>query len=143
MDRVALWGTGDTVVVRLDLRGKAAGTVYLLGRIEWDESRRAVLVRDLDYTLASASAMTRLKATLGAPLIRRALNQAVGGGTLEVGAQLDEARAMLTRELNQPLAEGVRVSGAIRAISVDRLIPTSTSFLVRVLLTGDARITVQ
>jgi hypothetical protein len=136
---VKVWGVGDTAVVRVDVKGRLDGALYLLGQVAYDSATRRVLVRDLRYTLASAGALTRMKATLGAPLIRRALDQATGGGAFDVGAQLDSMRTMLTREMNRPLAPGVQLEGAVRDITIRGLYATPTSFVLRVVLDGSAR----
>lgn len=136
---VKVWGVGDTAVVRLDVKGKIDGALYLLGQVAWDPASRKVLVRDLRYTVASAGAMTRMKTTLGAPLIRRALDQATNGGALDVGAQLDSMRATLTREMNRELAPGVALAGAVNDITIRGLYATPTSFVLRVVLDGEAR----
>ncbi|HEU4628170.1 MAG TPA: DUF4403 family protein [Gemmatimonadaceae bacterium] len=140
---VTLWGAGDTVVVRVDMRGKLDGTVYLLGRLGYDPAARAVRVDDLRYTIESEGVMTRLKTTLGAPLIRRALDGATGHGRLNVGAQLDSARVELTRLLNRPLAPGMLVGGGIRDVRIQGVHLAADAIVVRVLLEGSAMLVVQ
>ena len=56
---VKLWGVGDTAVVMLALEGKVNGSLYLLGRVSYDSTSRAVLLSDLRYTLASHDVMSR------------------------------------------------------------------------------------
>ena len=102
-----------------------------------------LLVNDLHYTLASDNAMSRFKATLGAFRIKRALDQATGHGRLDVGAQLDSVRGQLTAKLNRPLAPGVSVSGAVSDIRIAAVGTTTTAFVVRVLLDGQACLSVQ
>lgn len=136
---VKVWGVGDTAVVRVEVQGKLTGALYLLGQVAWDQATRKVLIRDLRYTLASAGALTRMKATLGAPLIRRALDQATNGGVLDVGAQLDSMRTVLSREMNRELAPGVQLEGAVNDITIRGLYATATSFVLRVVLDGEAR----
>lgn len=138
-----VWGAGDTVAVRVDMSGKLTGAFYLVGRVGYDAAARAVRIDGLDYTIESETAMSRLKATLGAPLIRRALGRATNGGRLHVGAQLDSARAALDRQLNRPLAPGVAVGGGMRDVRITGLHTTADAFVVRVVLEGDARLFVQ
>src|SRR5215208_357215 len=138
-----VWGVGDTAAVRVDLEGKVAGSLYLLGRVAYDSAARVVTVTDLRYTLASANVMTKLKATLGAPMIRRALNEATGRGRLDVGAQLDSIRDRLTTELNRPLAPGMTMAGAVHEVRIVGLHTTQTGFVLRVVLDGEARLDVQ
>jgi hypothetical protein len=140
---VKLWGVADTAVVRLELSGKVSGALYLLGRFAYDSATRTIVIHDLRYTLASRDAMTRVKATVGAPLIKRAIDEATGRGRLNIGAQLDSVRAQLTRELNRPLAPGASLSGAIESVRILGVHTTPTAFVVRVVLDGEARLRVE
>jgi hypothetical protein len=140
---VKLWGAGDTVVVRVDMNGKLNGTFYLTGRLGYDPTARAVRIDDLRYTIESEGVMTKLKVTLGAPLIRHALDEATGKGRLNVGAQLDSARVELTQLLNRQLAPGMAVGGGISDVRIQGVHLAADAILVRVLLEGSALLIVQ
>jgi hypothetical protein len=140
---VQLRGAGDTIVVRVDMAGRLTGAFFLRGLLGYDAATRAVRIDDLRYTIESEGAMTRLRATLGAPLIRRALDQATGGGRLNVGAQLDSLRFQLTRQLNQQLAPGVLVGGGVTDVRIAGLHTTADAIVVRVVLDGTARLILQ
>ena len=143
IDDVKLWGVADTAVVRVAVRGTVSGDLYMLGRVQYDTATRRVLITDLRYTLASDNAMSRFKATLGSYRIKRALDQATGHGQLDVGAQLDSLRGQLGVLLNRPLAPGVSVSGSVTDIRIVGLATSGTAFVLRVMLDGSARLTVQ
>ncbi|MHB1225452.1 MAG: DUF4403 family protein, partial [Gemmatimonadaceae bacterium] len=140
---VRVWGAGDTAVVRLELDGRVDGTLYLAGRVRYDAADRALRLDDLRYTVESTHLMTRLKVTLGAPLVRRALDQATSHGRLDVGAQLDSVRLQLNSQLNRQLGPGLSVGGGISDVRVIGLYVTSDAFIVRVELVGSAQIFVQ
>ncbi len=129
---------GDTAVVSLALAGRMNGALSLIGRPRYDDASRTLVVDDLHYTVESRDALTKLKATLGAPLIRHAINQATGGGRLALGPQLDSARIQLTHQMNRPLAPDVAVGGGLTALRVTGVYSTPSAFVVRVLLEGEA-----
>jgi hypothetical protein len=131
---------GDSASVTLTLAGRMNGALHLVGRPRYDEGTRALVVDDVHYTVESRDALTRLKATLGAPLIKRAIDQATGGGRLALGPQLDAARAELSRRLNRPLAPDVAVGGGVTALRVTGVHALQSAFVVRVLLEGEAGI---
>lgn len=139
---VAIWGVGDTAVVKLDVSGRMSGALYLVGRIDYDDSTRAVLINDLRYTLESSSKMSSIKATLGASRIRHALDDATGHGHLSIGDQIDRFRTELGAELNRELAPGVSLSGSVPNVRIIHLYTTSTAFVLRVVFDGAARIDV-
>jgi hypothetical protein len=143
IDDVKIWGVADTAVVRVAVHGTVSGNLYMLGRVAYDSASRRVLISDLRYTLASDNAMSRFKATLGSYRIKRALDQATGHGQLDVGTQLDSLRGQLSAQLNRPLAPGVSVSGSVTDIRIAGLATSNTAFVLRVVLDGLARLTVQ
>jgi len=139
---VNVWGVGDSAVVRVDLAGKISGAVFLLGRLGYDTASRSVLINDLNYTIASASKMTSLKAALGAVRIRHALEAAAGHGKLAVGEQVDMLKTELGTELNRELAPGVVMSGYVKDARIDRLYSKPNAFVLRVVLDAEAKVDV-
>ncbi|GLC26436.1 DUF4403 family protein [Roseisolibacter agri] len=135
---VEVVGAGDSALVRLNMEGRMNGALTLVGRPRYDETSRTLMFDDLHYSVESRDRMTRLKATLGAPLIKRAIDQATGGGKLALGPQLDAARMQLTQQMNRALAPDVAVGGGVRSLRVTGLHTSPTAFVVRVLLEGDA-----
>jgi hypothetical protein len=140
--QISAWGVGDTVVVKVGVEGKVSGSLYLLGKIGYDVPTRSVLIGDLRYTLESSSKMSSIKATLGAPRIRKALSDATGNGRLAVGDQVERLKAQLSEMLNRPIAPGVVLTGGVTDVRIDQLFATSTAFVLRVVLDAEARIDV-
>ena len=143
VDSVKIWGVGDTAVVRVSVHGTVNGDLFALGRVAYDAATQKVLVNDLQYTLASDSRISRFKATLGSYRIKRALDLATGHGRLDVSTQLDSLRHQLTTQLNRPLAPGVTVIGSVDGIKIVGLATTSSAFVLRVVLDGQAKLIIQ
>jgi hypothetical protein len=139
---VSVWGVSDSVVVRVALTGKMTGAVFLLGRIGYDATTRSVLIGDLNYTIASASKMTSIKAALGAGRIRRALEAVTGRGRMGVGEQIDLLKAQMNAQLARELAPGVMLSGQVDDVRVDRLYTRPEAFVLRVVLDAHAKVDV-
>ncbi len=140
---ISIWGVGDTAVVKVAVEGRLAGNLFLVGRVGYDSASRSVLISDLQYTLASSSKMSGIKATLGAIRIRRALADATGHGRLAIGEQLDRVKAQLGAELNRELAPGVDLSGGVTDVRISGLWATRTAFVLRVVFDGEARLDVR
>ncbi|MGI9078378.1 MAG: DUF4403 family protein [Gemmatimonadaceae bacterium] len=143
VQRVKVWSAGDTAVVQVDLFGKVAGSLYLVGRVAYDPASRILSIADLRYTVQSRDVMSRIRVTLGASRIKGAVDNATSGGHWNAGTLLDRARDRLTQELNRSLARGTRISGAITSVRVGALYTTSSSFVLRVVLDGDAQLYMQ
>ena len=140
---VTVWGVNDTAVVKVRIEGRMSGSLYLVGSVSYDAASRSVLIPNLRYTLESSSKMSSIKATLGAPRIHRALDQATGHGRLAVGEQLDRFKTQLGTELNRELAPGVTLVGAVTDVRIEHLYTTPTAFVLRVVFDGAASIDVR
>jgi hypothetical protein len=139
---IDIWGVGDSAVVKVDIQGRVSGALYLVGRVGYDNTSRSVLIQDLKYTLESASKMSSIKATLGAPRIRHALDEVTGHGHLTVGEQIDRLKSELGAELNRDLAPGVEMFGNVNDVRVDRFYANATAFVLRVVIDAQAQIAV-
>ena len=140
---IKVWGVGDTAVVKVGIDGRVTGSLFLVGRVAYDASTRSVLIPDLQYSLESANKMSSIKATLGAPRIRHALNEATGGGRLAVGDEIDRLKTVIAAQLNRELMPGVTLAGNVTDVRVDRLYTTSRAFVLRVIVDADARVSVR
>ena len=133
----------DSVRIALDLDGQLRGTMTLAARLGWDQAAQELRLEGLDWSIESRGLMSRLKSTLGAPLIGRALRKATGGGKVPLGAQLDSVRTELFRTLNRPVALGTTLGANIAALRVEQVLATPRGFQVRARLTGDASVLIE
>lgn len=137
---VQLWSAGDTTIVQLDLEGKVTGALYLVGRVGYDIATRTLALHDLRYTVQSATAMSKLKVTLGSFLVSRAIDAATNRGRWNIGELLDEAAARMNAELNRPLGDGMAIRGRMESVRLSELRTTPTGYVARVVLDGEAGI---
>jgi hypothetical protein len=142
VDSITVWGVGDTAVVKVGVEGRLSGSLYLLGRVAYDATTQTVLINDLRYTVASSSKMSSIRATLGAGRIHHALDEATGHGRFAVGQQVDSVKAQLGAQLNRELAPGVSLTGGVTDVRIEGLYATQSSFVLRVVFDGEAKVTV-
>ena len=143
VQQVHVSATGDSVRIGLDVTGALNGTLTLASRLRWDPTERELRLDELDWTLASRGALSRVKATLAAPLIGRAIRKATNGGRVQLGAQLDSARTTMLQLLNRTVAPGVVIGGSISNFQVESVTTSDRAFLVRAKLEGQAMVWVQ
>jgi hypothetical protein len=87
--------------------------------------------------------MSRMKATLGAPLIGRAIRKATMGGRVPLGAQLDSVRTQLLQLLNRTVSPGVILGGSITSFQVESVSTSESAFVVKARLLGQANVWIQ
>lgn len=138
VDSVAVRGVADTVHIDLTVSGAIRGRLGLVSRIAWDAGARELRLDDLEWSLESQGLLSRVKATLAAPLIGRAIRRATMGGRVPLGAQLDSARAELMRKLNGPVGPGVVLGSSVTGLQITGVSSSPTSFIVRARMGGQA-----
>ncbi|MDQ8158462.1 MAG: DUF4403 family protein [Gemmatimonadota bacterium] len=138
VDSVHVRGVRDSVRIDLTVSGSLRGRLTLTSRLRWDAEARELRLDDLDWSLESRGRLSRVKATLGAPLVGRALRRATNGGRVALGAQLDSVRTELMRLLNGPMAPGVVMGSSVRTVQITDVTATATAFVVRARLTGQS-----
>lgn len=143
VDSVFVRGAGDTVMVDLAVSGALRGRLGLVSRVRWDAAARELRLDDLDWTLQSRGALSRVKATLAAPLVSLAVRRATSGGKVPLGAQLDSVRAELMVKLNGQLAPGIVMGSSVRDLQITGVGTSATAIVVRALLTGQSGVWVQ
>ncbi len=143
VDSVHVQASGDSVRIVLDVSGTLRGKLTLLSRLRWDPTSRELRLDDLDWSLESRGAMSRMKATLAAPLIGRAIRKATMGGRVPLGAQLDSVRTQMLQLLNRTVSPGVVLGGSITSFQVESVSTTSSAFVVRARLQGQANVWIQ
>lgn len=138
VDSVHVRGLRDSIRIDLTVSGSLRGRLSLTSRLRWDAASREVRLDDLDWSLESRGKLSRVKATLGAPLVGRAVRRATNGGRVALGAQLDSVRAELMRKLNGPMAPGVVMGSSVRDLQIIDVTATATAFVVKARLTGQS-----
>ena len=143
VDSVHVQASGDSVRIVLDVSGTLRGKLTLVSRLRWDPALRELRLDDLDWSLESRGMMSRMKATLAAPLIGRAIRKATMGGRVPLGAQLDSVRTQMLQLLNRTVSPGVVLGGSITSFQVESVTTTDRAFVVRARLLGQANVVVQ
>ncbi len=143
VDSVHARGMGDSLAIDLQVSGALRGTLTLASRLRWDDTARELRLDDLQWTLASRGALSRVKATLGAPLVSRAVRRATSGGRVPLGAQLDSARTELLRMLNGTVAPGIALGSSVNPLEILGVRATATAIVVSARLTGRAGVWIQ
>ena len=143
VDSVTVRGLGDSLAVELQVSGSIRGTLTLISRLRWDATARELRLDDLDWSLASKGALSRVKATLGAPLVARAVRRATMGGRVPLGAQLDSIRVELLRKLNGPVGKGIALGSSVNALQIVSVRTSPQAIVVTARLTGRAGVWIQ
>lgn len=129
----------------VDYRGGALrnyeGPVVLEGTPQYDAASSQIVMHDLDYTLESRGGLL-------ARLAERALHDEIRDrlretARIDLAPRLAEARASVSRALQRQLASGVHLEGKVESLTVRDLVVHSDAFYVRLVLEGQALVTLR
>jgi hypothetical protein len=108
-------GSGDQLVVRLDIRGLFKGSFFVFGKPRFESRTDGVaggvlVLDDVDYTLETKNLIARIGSDLFARKIERTLE---AHSRWDVTAELQSAEAELRKSLNRDLGANSHMSGRI------------------------------
>ncbi len=137
-------GNGGALLFLVDVRfedgafeGQSA-TVHLAGLPEYDAARGALVVRDLDYTLETRSALVEF----GEWFLRGGLrNDLAERARFPLGDRVARLRASAERALTRDLAPGTRLEGHLSSVAPQGATVTGDGVTLRVAIEGTARVT--
>lgn len=113
------------------------GTIYLTGVPDYDATRRALVVRQLDYSLETRSTLMQV----GEWFLRSSLREGLAQrAVFPMGDRIDRMRASAQAALRRPLAQGTTLDGEITDVRPVGAFVTDAGVVVRVEATGRARI---
>jgi hypothetical protein len=134
------YGSGERIVMRLDLEGDITGTVYFVGTPKYDPQSSVLSLADIDYSLETREALLNVADWLYHEGFRSSIAQQARFG-LERG--VSQVRARLEKALNRELAPGVRSMASIGAIRPVGVFVTPGGLLARVAVDGTMRLEIR
>ncbi len=113
LEKVKLYGSGESVVVAISISGSVKAVLYLSGIPAYDQSTNSLYLRNLEYTLETKNVLAKaaewmLHTGLQESLAKRA--------TWQMGERIDAAKDLLSNVLNRNLNRQIRLSGKIEDI---------------------------
>lgn len=131
---IAVSGLDDgRAAVRLQVRGAARGTVYVVGTPTFVPAEEVLIMPDLEFDISTRSLMVAGLAWLAGGQVEEHLRSHL---KLSVAGILSDGRDLLARELSRELAPGVRLRTEVERGDVVRLRARPTGLMVDALVTG-------
>jgi hypothetical protein len=137
-------GSGSALLFAIQLRFQSGvladeeGTVYLAGLPDYDTTRGALVVRNVDYTMETRSVLMRL----GEWLLRGSLREAVARqAVFPMAERLERLRRSAEAALSRTLAPGTQLHGRLSAVRPQGAWVVPGGVVLRVVADGSAEIT--
>ncbi|MFZ9387352.1 MAG: DUF4403 family protein [Chitinophagaceae bacterium] len=141
LDSCRVYGGGfDKLVIRIDFSGTNNGVMYLTGKPRYDEEKRLIEVKEIDFDIKSRNILLGSADWLFDKKITREISKYA---RFELGAYIDSAKSTLNEQLNTELTKGVRCYGQIRDIRLAGIYPMQQHLVIRSNCEGNLAIKVE
>jgi hypothetical protein len=135
---IFLFGSGDKIVVALNLGGTLKGTIYLSGKPYYDRETSSLRVRDLDFDLRTRNVLARSASWLFHQNLLQTLEQKL---SFVIGDQLQSARNQLQSYLDgNKKIQYFGISGTIDKPEIGDILITRESVKAMIIFTGKVKI---
>jgi hypothetical protein len=135
LDRIKLYGTGDLVILQVQVKGDARGTIYLTGTPVYDQSAMTIFVNNLDYTVETKNVLAKTADWLLHAGVRESLAEQA---KWFIGDRIDMVKDRLSDALNRKVNRHIGISGKILRIRPVALGTTATS--IRAVFIADGKV---
>ncbi len=113
VQKARAYGSGESVVIAMNIKGSLNGVVYLSGIPAYDPSTRSLTLRDLDYTLETNRVLAKAADWLRHAGLRESLQKKA---SWYVGDRIDAAKETISLALNRTVNSQMSVTGSIDAL---------------------------
>jgi len=136
---IFLFGSGDKIVVALNIDGTVKGTIYLSGKPYYDRDSSSLKVKELDFDIRTKNVLIRSASWIFHQNLLQTLSQHLA---FPIGDQLQSARTQLQAYLDgNKKVQYFGISGTIDKPEIGDILITRESVKAMILFTGKLKIT--
>jgi Domain of unknown function (DUF4403) len=134
VDSVRVVGVGaGRVAVGLGVSGPVRGVLYTVGHPVFDSATSSISMPDLTYDVSTSNLLVGRLAWLAGPALTDFLRSNV---RIDLAPVLEQGRALLEKNLNRELADGVRLRAKVSATKALSVQAAPHEFLARAIANG-------
>jgi hypothetical protein len=135
---IYLYGSGDKIVVALNITGTIKGTIYLSGKPWYDKETSSLKVKDLDFDIRTKNVLIKSASWILHQNLLQTLSQKL---SFSIGDQLTSAQSQLQSYLDSnKKVQYFGISGIIDKPQIGDILITQQSVKAVILFTGRIRI---
>ena len=135
---ISLFGSGDKLVVALNIGGTIKGTIFLTGRPYYDKETSSISVKDLDFDIRTKNVLIRSASWMFHQTLIQKLGKQL---SFPLGDQLKSAQSQLQSYLdNNKKIQYFGISGTIEQPEIGDIFITRESVKPMIIFKGKIRI---
>jgi hypothetical protein len=138
---IFLFGSGDKIIVALNISGTIKGTIYLSGKPYYDRETASMKVSDLDFDIRTKNVLVRSASWIFHQNLVQNLGQQL---SFPIGDQLQSARSQLQSYLDaNKKIQYFGISGTIEKPDIGDILITQQSVKVMIIFRGKIKVDLQ
>jgi len=130
---VQLYGSGDKLILALQVSGGVNGTVYATGTPVFDEGLGTLKFVDLDFTLDTRNVLVQSANWM---FHQNILSSLRSQASIDLSGQLQTLRSRLTSALTRDLGPNARLEGEVTSLRPRGVYPTAGGVEVHIIAEG-------
>jgi len=133
VEGVQLYGSGDKLILALQVSGGVNGTVYATGTPVFDEGLGTLKFVDLDFTLDTRNVLVQSANWM---FHQNILSSLRSQASIDLSGQLQTLRSRLTSALTRDLGPNARLEGEVTSLRPRGVYPTAGGVEVHIIAEG-------
>jgi hypothetical protein len=135
-----IYGTGnERLIIKMSFTGSNSGIAYFTGKPFYDENKKMIEVRDIDFDVKTKNLLLKSADWL---FNKRITNEIASVSKFDLSHYVDTAKTMINKQLNVEWIKGIKSYGKINDLKIAGFYPLSEHFIIRSNASGDLLIKV-
>ena len=135
-----IYGTGnEKLIIKMSFSGSNSGIAYFTGKPFYDENKKLIEVRDIDFDVKTKNLLLKSADWL---FNKRITTEIARVSKFDLSSYVDTAKILINRQLNAEWIKGVKSAGSINGLKIVGFYPMTEQFIIRSNASGELMIKV-
>ncbi|HET6724126.1 MAG TPA: DUF4403 family protein, partial [Chitinophagaceae bacterium] len=140
VDNCRIYGTGnEKLIIKMSFSGSNSGIAYFTGKPFYDEKKKIIEVRDIDFDVKTKNLLLKSADWL---FNKRITTEIARVSKFDLSTYVDTAKILINRQLNTEWIKGVKTTGTVNDLKIAGFYPLTEYFIIRSNANGDLMIKV-
>ena len=135
-----IYGTGnERLIIKMSFSGSNSGIAYFTGKPFYDEKKKMIEVRDIDFDVKTKNLLLKSADWL---FSKRITNEIAKVSKFDLSHYIDTAKVLINKQLSNEWIKGIKSYGKINDLRIAGFYPLTEHFIIRSNASGELMIKV-
>jgi hypothetical protein len=139
VDHTKIWGIGKQIVMQVDFKGSATGTIYLVGTPTYDGATHVLSFPDLSFDLQTKAWMLKTAKWMFNGKITDVIRQRA---IYNCSQFITDSKTKIQKQVSRDYGNGLHSDVSIQDLDIQTIYPTSDRLIIRTLSNGQIKVRV-